>query len=311
MAIHSETAKLMMPKYHVGTLDEEAIAALVGGEVDTPSESTEPRPIFLQPKAWTKAVLSRKDIISSDTRTFIFTLEHEKQVIGLPTGQHIMMRLRDPVTREAIIRSYTPISESSLQGQLHILIKVYFDTPNQPGGKMTKALDAIPCGHFVDFKGPIGHFEYLGKGKCEISRKPRFVKRFIMICGGSGITPIFQVLRAVMRDQEDTTKCLVLDGNRLEGDILCREDLDSFNTGELNQGVNKDKLRLLYLLSRPDDKWTGMKGRIGKELIEKELGPCKGNGEDLILICGPESLEKSVHGILNGIGWEDKDLLFF
>jgi nitrate reductase (NAD(P)H) len=71
---------------------------------------------------------------------------------------------------------------------------------------MTKALDAVPCGHFVKFKGPIGKFEYLDKGNCEIGGKQRFVKRFIMICGGSGITPIFQVLRAVLNDPEDETR---------------------------------------------------------------------------------------------------------
>jgi len=97
----------------------------------------------------------------------------------------------------------------------------------------------------------------------------------------------------------------------LEEDILCREDLDKFHEGESNLGENEGKMKLLYMLSKPDEKWTGMKGRIGKELIEKEVGPCKGNGEELVLICGPAPLEKSVHGILNEIGWKDEDLLFF
>ena len=171
---------------------------------------------------------------------------------------------------------------------------------------MTKALDAIPCGHFVDFKGPIGKFEYLGKGKCEIGGKPRFVKRFIMISGGSGITPIFQVLRAVLKDSEDETRCLVLDGNRLEEDILCREDIDGLVKG------NEERCRLLYSLTQPTDGWKGLKGRVGKELLEKEVGSRKvENGEELVLICGPESLEKSVHGYLNDMGWKDEDLLFF
>ena len=35
------------------------------------------------------------------------------------------------------------------------------------------------------------------------------------------------------------------------------------------------------------------------------------NGEELVLICGPGALEKSVHAILNEMGWKDEDLLFF
>ncbi|KAH8804820.1 putative nitrate reductase [Xylogone sp. PMI_703] len=304
LAIHSETAKAMMPDYHIGTLDEASRTALKdGGKAET--ESTDIRPVFLDMKTWRRANLSAKKIISTDTRIFSFKLEHEDQLIGLPVGQHLMIRLRDPVTREAIIRSYTPISEITDKGVLHILIKVYFDTPEQEGGKMTKALNSLPCGHWVDFKGPIGKFEYLGKGNCSINNRIRNVKKFIMICAGSGITPIFQVLRAVLKDREDETKCLVLDGNRNEEDILCREDIDSLTRG------NEDRCKVHYLLTKPPDGWSGLKGRIGKDLLEKEVGTCTSNGEVLILICGPEALEKSVHKILNGIGWKDEDLMFF
>ncbi|KAI1874869.1 uncharacterized protein JN550_002298 [Neoarthrinium moseri] len=305
LAIHSENAKRMMPDYHIGSLDEAARAALANGETAI-EENSSPRQTFLQSKVWTKAILSARKKISADTKVFTFDLEHSSQVVGLPIGQHLMMRLRDPVTREAIIRSYTPISDVDEQGKLHVLIKVYYGTPERKGGKMTQALDAIPVGHFVDFKGPTGRFEYLGRGLCTISAVQRKVKRFIMICGGSGITPIFQVLRAVMRDPEDPTFCLVLDGNRIEEDILCREEIDGLVRG------NEHKCRLLYSLSKPGDDWKGLKGRMGKDLFEKEVGPCKSiNGEDLVLVCGPEALEKSVKTIFTGMGWKEEDVLFF
>lgn len=170
---------------------------------------------------------------------------------------------------------------------------------------MTKALDAISVGHFVDFKGPIGKFEYKGRGRCEIGAKERIVKRFVMICGGSGITPVFQVLRAVLKDPEDETRCLLLDGNRLEEDILCREDLDILLKG------NESRCKLLHALTKPTDAWTGLRGRVGKELLEKEVGKSDLTEDTLVLICGPEALEKSVHGILSGLGWKDENLLFF
>ncbi|CAG8970698.1 hypothetical protein HYALB_00003453 [Hymenoscyphus albidus] len=303
MAIHSETAKAMMPTYHIGSLDEASRAILADGENLT-IESTTPRSTFLRNKAWTKAVLKSKKDASSDTRIFTFTLEHTDQTVGLPIGQHLMMRLRDPFTREAIIRPYTPVSEGTNKGTLDVLVKIYFDTPEQAGGKMTKALDAIPIGHFVDFKGPIGKFEYLGHGNCTISSKARFVKKFIMICAGSGITPIFQVLRAVLQNEKDETKCLVLNGNRLEADILCREEIDGLVKGR------EERCRLIYALTQPDEKWMGAKGRVGRDWLEKEVGSYTG-GEEMILICGPKPLENSVKGILNGMGWKDETLLFF
>ncbi|KAJ3961067.1 hypothetical protein N0V92_002273 [Colletotrichum tropicale] len=306
LTIHSENAKAMMPDYHIGTLDEVGRKALALGEVEELQDDG-PRAIFLQPKVWTKGILSEKTRISPDTKIFSFKLEHPDQAIGLPTGQHLMMRLRDPVTREAIIRAYTPLSECSQKGKLDVLIKIYNDLPGRPGGKMTQALDAIPVGHWVDFKGPVGKFEYLGKGICSISGKARSIKRFIMVCGGSGITPIFQVLRAVMNDAEDSTRCLVLDGNRAEHDILCREDLDTIAT------ANPDKCRLVHTLTRPPTGWKGLTGYLDKTVFEGEVGPCRNdtNGEEMILMCGPPALEKSARDILSEMGWRDEDFLIF
>ena len=308
MAIHSETAKAMMPDYHIGTLDSASRKTLESGEPSL--ESNEPRPVFLNSRVWNKALLHSKKTVSWDTRIFTFKLDHDTQSLGLPTGQHLMIRLRDPVTREAIIRSYTPISETVQLGYVDILIKVYADTPattDTPakiGGKMTKALDAIPTGHWVDMKGPIGKFEYLGRGHCSINGNTRSVKKFILICGGSGITPIFQVLRAVMQDKEDPTRCLLLNGNRLIEDILCKENIDAF------QKENEDRCEILYTLTQGPQGWQGLRGRISGPLLEKycQIGD---NGDTMVLLCGPEPLERSVKSWLLGAGWAEEDLLIF
>lgn len=304
-SIDSENAKAMMPDYHIGTLDEASRNALADG--DDSAEADPNRPVFLQSKSWSKAILERKTAISSDTKIFTFKLNHENQQVGLPTGQHLMMRLRDPATREAIIRAYTPFSDGAQTGTLDVLIKIYYDTPERKGGKMTQSLDALPLGHFVEFKGPVGKFEYLGNGMCTIANQERKVRRFIMICGGSGITPIWQVLRAVLTDKGDPTKCLVLDGNREEEDILCKAELDAF------AAENSDKCRLIYALSKPPPVWNGIKGRLDRALYEKEAGrPMKrADGEDLVLVCGPPAMEKSAREIFLELGWKEDDLIFF
>lgn len=303
MTIHSENAKAMMPDYHIGSLDQKSLKLLADAE--PLPEGTEPRPIFLQSKVWSKGILCEKKKISADTKIFSFSLDHDAQMVGLPIGQHLMMRIRDPASREAIIRAYTPISEGTECGKLHVLIKIYYDTPERNGGRMTQALDATPLGEFVEFKGPVGKFEYLGKGLCSISGKERHLNRFVMVCGGSGITPIFQVLRAVMKDRDDPTKCLVLDGNRVEEDILCKAELDAM------AALNKHKCELLYTLSRPQATWTGLKGRMDKALFESKVGSPTGDGKSLLLICGPGSMETSVQKIFKDLGWTDDDMLLF
>ncbi|KAF2964300.1 hypothetical protein GQX73_g9279 [Xylaria multiplex] len=306
LAIHSENAKAMLIHYHIGTLDKTSLALLADSE-SAPPKDAPPREVFLQHKAWTKAILSVKKSVSPDTKIFTFDLEHAEQAVGLPVGQHLTIRLRDPVTREAILRAYTPISSRGAKGKLDVLIKIYRDTPAQKGGRMTQALDALPLGHFVDFKGPHGKFEYLGRGLCAVSGRERKVRRFVMVCGGSGITPILAVLRAVMADCEDSTSCVVLDGNRTEEDILCRAELDAMLAD------NKDRYRLNYVLSRPSPSWTGRRGRIDKNLIAEEVGPrTSTDGEgDMILVCGPKPLEENVLSIFTEMGWKKDDMLFF
>lgn len=293
----------MMPKYHIGSLDDVSKSALMETEVKS-DPSAAPRATFLQPKVWAKSILIGKKIVSRDTRIFTFKLDYPEQTLGLPIGKHLMVRLRDPVTRETTIRSYTPISEIKDKGTMEMLVKVYFDTPNAKGGKMSQAMDALPIGHFIEMKGPIGKFEYCGHGKCLINEKPRHIKTFVMICGGSGITPIYQVFRAVMQNPDDQTKCIVLDGNRLFEDILCREELEELSSG------NGHRCKVLHTLTKAPDEWQGLRGRITGKLVEENCAQDK-HKETLVLLCGPEALEKSMHIALLEQGWDDDQLLFF
>lgn len=302
MAIHSETAKSMMPGYHIGTLDDTARKTLSEAETIPANATSAKEAVFLQPKAWKTTALVSKKVISRDTRIFTFRLAHDEQTIGLPVGQHLMIRLRDPVSRDAIIRSYTPISDPKKKGYLDVLVKVYFDSTTIKGGRMSQALDALPIGHGVDFKGPIGKFEYLGKGLCTVQGAERKVRQFVMICAGSGVTPIFQVFRAVMSDELDATRCTVLSGNRLVEDILCKEDMDALVKG------NENRAEVLYTLTKAPEGWNGLRGRISGELVEKH---CRRNDETMVLICGPEALEKALHAALRDLGWNDEQMLFF
>ncbi|OOQ82853.1 Nitrate reductase [NADPH] [Penicillium brasilianum] len=299
LAIHSETAKLMMPDYHIGTLDAASLKAL---NSNTGTISDEPRPTFLQSRAWSKLKLSEVKTVSWDTRIFVFDLEHEKQTLGLPIGQHLMIKVNDPDSNEAIIRSYTPISDTQMEGNMELLVKIYFPTKDVPGGKMTMALDKLQIGAEIDCKGPTGRFEYLGNGRVLISGKERHVRSFKMICGGTGITPIFQVLRAVMEDSQDPTKCVVLDGNRLEEDILCRSELDKYvETGG-------KKCTVVHTLTKGSEDWTGRRGRISEDLV-KEFAPPEESS--MVIICGPGAMEQSAKKVLLAQGWAESDLHFF
>lgn len=143
---------------------------------------------------------------------------------------------------------------------------------------MSQALEALLIGEIVNIKGPIGEFTYLGRGRISTGTKTRSVASFIMVCGGTGIAPTLAVLQAVMEDPEDATRCVVLDGNREERDILCRSQLSDL--AEANPG----RLTIVHALSNMGEEgWRGRRGRVDAALV----GAMREGGE-IWLVCGPE-----------------------
>jgi nitrate reductase (NAD(P)H) len=130
--------------------------------------------------------------VSHDSRLFRFALHGDQQRLGLPTGQHCFVRLRRKasdryvVEGELVQRAYTPVSFRST-GHVDFLVKVYAPTVEFPnGGKMSQGLDELALGDTVELKGPVGSFVHLGKGMVKWRGQERSVKKFGLICGGTG-----------------------------------------------------------------------------------------------------------------------------
>jgi len=53
------------------------------------------------------------------------------------------------------------------------------------------------------------------------------IKHFGLICGGTGIAPMYQVIKSILDNPQDQTRVSVLFGNKSEEDILMREELEA------------------------------------------------------------------------------------
>ncbi|MDE9440018.1 hypothetical protein EWS82_13140, partial [Staphylococcus xylosus] len=100
-----------------------------------------------------------------------------------------------------VSRSYTPVSNNTDLGRLELVIKCY------PDGLLTgKYLANLKVGDKVLFRGPKGAMRYK-RGLC---------KKIGMIAGGTGITPMYQLIRAICEDDKDTTEVSLILANRTE-----------------------------------------------------------------------------------------------
>ena len=114
----------------------------------------------------------------------------------------------------------------------------------------------MKIGQTLKVKGPKGAMVYT----------PNLVKRFGMIAGGTGITPMLQIIRAVIRGRpknggNDTTEVDLIFANVNSEDILLKEDLDAL-------AKEDNGFRVHYVLNNPPEKWEGGVGFVTPDMIK-------------------------------------------
>jgi len=180
-------------------------------------------PKSLDPRTYRSFELTHKENVSHNTIRFTFALPSSHHRLGLPVGKHISIKAQDSEGKD-FMRNYTPVTGDEVQGHFKLVIKVY------PQGKMSRYLADLPLHAKIDCRGPQGGLEYKGRGLFEIKRKTgvvtQKVKRVGMLAGGTGITPMYQLIHAVLRDAKDTTDLNLIFGNITEDDILLRDELE-------------------------------------------------------------------------------------
>lgn len=245
--------------------------------------------IALNPEEWTNFKLIEKKTVSHDVRLFRFALQSDKHVLGLPIGQHISLKFTDK-DGKLVQRSYTPVSSDDDVGYVDFVIKVYFANvhPKFPdGGKMSQYLNDMSIGESIEMKGPKGHLEYLGNGMLKIKRRQDVsdvkVKKLGMVAGGTGITPMLQVITAVLKEPSDTTELSLIFANQTEADILLRSELDALAAKHKN-------LKVWYTVDNKPELWNYSVGFINAEMCRAHL-PVAGP-DTLLLVCGPPPMIK-------------------
>jgi cytochrome-b5 reductase len=99
-----------------------------------------------------------------------------------------------------------------------------------------------------------------------------------MIAGGTGITPMLQIIRAALGNPQDTTRLTLVYANVNIEDILLKKELDAMVVKHPN------RFKVYYVLNNPPPAWTGGEGFVSKDHITDHMPPPDENNK--ILLCG-------------------------
>jgi nitrate reductase (NAD(P)H) len=301
VAIHSIKATKMLEKYYIGDLDKASAAASKSNQ--KPEEEQElvdeqGRKLALHPRRKISLKLQNKIVLSRDSFLLDFALPTQSHILGLPTGKHVFMSAK--INDEPVLRRYTPISSNYDVGCVKFVIKAYRACERFPeGGKMSQYVDTLQVGDTLDFKGPVGEFEYLQDGKFLLEGHDGECRArcFNMIAGGTGITPCMQIAAEILRNaNHDRTRISLIFACRVEGDLLMRSTLEEW------AAAYPDQFHVHYILSDewPSD-WKYSTGFVDKALFQEHLYAA---AEDVYnLMCGPPiMLDKGCTPNLQALG---------
>ncbi|KAF9675060.1 hypothetical protein SADUNF_Sadunf10G0192200 [Salix dunnii] len=233
----------------------------------------------LDPQKFKEFRLIKKTPISPNAAKLRFSLPTPKSLLGLPAGKHVVCRGKDSEGQE-VTRPYTPITLDSQDGYFELVVKMY------PKGRMSHHFREMREGEYLAVKGPQGRFSY----------KPGQVREFGMIAGGTGITPMFQLSRAILENPKDKTNVHLIYANTTLENILLKEELDAFAS------KFPSRFRVYYVLSQPpEEAWNGGVGHVSIEMIQEYCPPPAFDVQ--ILRCGPPGMNKAMAAHLNALGY--------
>lgn len=145
---------------------------------------------------------------------------------------------------------------------------------------MSTHLHDMRPGQSLDFKGPLPKYPWAENKHDHIA----------LIAGGTGITPMYQLARAIFSNPNDKTKVTLVFGNISEEDILLKREFEDL------ENTYPQRFRAFYVLNEPPKEWAGGKGVISKELLKTVLPEPKSENIK-IFVCGPPGLYKAISGV--------------
>lgn len=222
-------------------------------------------------------------------KSLIFHLpEGLVDAFGYQAGQFLTLTL--PTSEGEIRRAYSLSSCPALGEALMVSVK------RQPHGRGSGYIhDVLKVGDRLKVGPP--------KGKFCPGIKPENHRTYYLFAAGSGITPLFSILKTVL-EVEPYSHVFLFYGSRNQPSIIFKQALD------ILEETYPTRLKVVHILSKPLDKtwsalwktvpaWNGLVGRIEAKQVRTWIESFPPPAQDCqYLICGPGQMIETVETTL-------------
>lgn len=249
---------------------------------------------FSEFRKWT---LASKTRLTHDINLYSFEPPYKSLAFEVAIGHHLT--LRADVGEVIIERPYTPVLASfdlPRDARLHLAIKTY------PDGALTPFLEKMEIGDKLDVSNPAGKFR--------LSRIDG-VGDLILLAAGTGITPMFKVIKHFVEQQKRHSRpatLRLLFFNKTERDVVWKSELET-----LAENSSPCVITVHHVLSQ-EQKDGYEHGRVSKELLCKLIPESliqKENSTRMACLCGPITFNNLTKKCLEELGFKDSEMFFF
>lgn len=185
-------------------------------------------------------------------------------------------------------RSYS-ICSAVQDGLLRVGVK------RTPGGVFSNwIIDQVKPGCTLEVMPPEGRFH--------VKLCPSNAKNYVAFAAGSGITPVFSLIKTTLLAEPKSTFTLFY-GNRASSTIMLREELADLKDQFL------DRFSLVHVMTREQQDLDLLNGRITGEKAKLLLEWfCRFDSIDTIFLCGPQQMIDDVSQALKQMGFQDSQI---
>ena len=226
-----------------------------------------------------------KDIIqeTSDAKTFVFEIPEDiKDQFQYTAGQYLTFEAE--INGENVRRSYSLCTYSGVDANPAVTVK------RVDGGRMSNYFNSnLNVGDTLQAMPPIGNFTVVPNSESQ--------KHYVLFGGGSGITPVMGIAKAVLSEEPNSKVALVY-ANRDPESVIFKNKLKEM------ESEHGSRFTVLLSFDKAPFTWFGLKGQLSEDKVQNIVKNKIGGSFDTYpyFICGPGPMMEVIKKGLSGIG---------